>query len=82
LLGLDSATMTGLIDRAEAKEYVKRRADPSDRRVNHVVLTKTGRDLEEPVTLAMNQFDSKLAALVDGDIDSFNQGLVRMGKLS
>ena len=82
LLGLDSATMTGLIDRTEAKKYVKRRADPSDRRVNRVVLTKKGRDLEEPVTSAMNQFDRELAALVDGDVASFNQGLVRMGALS
>ena len=81
LLGLDSATMTGLIDRAEAKLYVKRRDDPSDRRINRVVLTKKGRDLEQPVTRAMNQFDSELAALIEGDTSSFNQGLIRMGTL-
>jgi len=81
LLGLDSATMTGLIDRAEAKLYVERRDDPSDRRINRVVLTKKGRDLEQPVTRAMNQFDSELAALIEGDTSSFNQGLIRMGTL-
>jgi len=79
LLGLDSATMTGLIDRVETKGYVERRPDPSDRRINRVWLTKTGQALETPVNMAIKHFDEELAKLVDGDIDSFNQSLARIG---
>jgi len=42
LVGLESSTMTGLIDRMENAGLVKRVADPDDKRANLIVLTKEG----------------------------------------
>jgi DNA-binding MarR family transcriptional regulator len=40
---LDSATLTGIIDRLEAAELIERRGNPADRRSIHVHLTERGR---------------------------------------
>ena len=42
---LDSATLTGIIDRLEAAELIKRRGNPADRRSIQVHLTERGRSL-------------------------------------
>ena len=40
---LDSATLTGIIDRLEAAELIERRGNPADRRSIQVYLTERGR---------------------------------------
>jgi DNA-binding MarR family transcriptional regulator len=40
---LDSATLTGIIDRLEAAELIERRGNPADRRSIQVHLTERGR---------------------------------------
>ena len=45
-LGLERATITGLVQRMAAQGWVERRADPHDRRVQRVFLTERGRALE------------------------------------
>jgi DNA-binding MarR family transcriptional regulator len=40
---LDSATLTGLLDRLEAMELVERQPHPADRRAISICLTKTGK---------------------------------------
>src|SRR5437870_13241992 len=54
-LVLDSATMTGLLDRLEDAGLIKRQADATDRRMNRIVLTDRGRDLQEPLDREMDQ---------------------------
>lgn len=54
---LDSATMTGLLDRLEHAGLIERRAHATDRRVNRVVLTARGRDLQEPLDREMDQMN-------------------------
>ena len=54
---LDSATMTGLLDRLEHAGLIERKAHATDRRVNRVVLTARGRDLQEPLDRAMDQMN-------------------------
>lgn len=44
-LGTDSAGVTRLLDRLEAKGYLERSPDRSDRRANAIALTEAGRDL-------------------------------------
>lgn len=39
-------TMTGVIDRMEERQLVRRQRDPQDRRIWRIWLTQTGRDLE------------------------------------
>lgn len=80
-LGLDSASMTGLLDRSVAKGYVERRPEPNDRRINRIWLTDSGRALEASVTGIMLAFDDNLATLVEGDIDAFNRSLARLGDI-
>jgi len=40
-----AGNLTGLVDRAARDGFVVRRADPRDRRLSHVHLTRKGRDL-------------------------------------
>jgi DNA-binding MarR family transcriptional regulator len=47
--GLEPSTMTGLLDRMERDELVARAADLNDRRVLRINLTKTGRQVRDPV---------------------------------
>ena len=42
---LDSATLTGIIDRLEAAKLIERRGNPADRRSIQVYLTERGRSL-------------------------------------
>jgi len=57
-LVFDSATMTGLIDRLAQADFVERRADPADRRVNRVFLTERGRALRRPLDREMDAMNA------------------------
>ena len=59
-LQLDSATMTGLLDRLERAELVVRRPDGADRRVNRVALTVQGRALRVPLDRAMDEVNANV----------------------
>ncbi|MGR4879522.1 MarR family winged helix-turn-helix transcriptional regulator [Streptomyces sp. LARHCF249] len=45
LLVCDASNVTGIVDRLEARELVRREADPADRRVKNVVATEAGREV-------------------------------------
>lgn len=51
-LGLERATITGLLQRMTSQGWVERRTDPHDRRVQRVFLTERGRALE-PIANAL-----------------------------
>ncbi len=59
-LRLDSATITGVLDRLARADLVERRPDPHDRRVNHVYLTPQGRALAEPLDREMDAMNAAL----------------------
>lgn len=46
-LAVNASTMTGIIDRMEAKGVIERRPDPQDRRAQSVYLTDKGYELED-----------------------------------
>jgi MarR family transcriptional regulator, transcriptional regulator for hemolysin len=48
-LGLDTSSLIPLIDRLEVKELVKRKPDPSDRRINRLYLTEKAEALLDPI---------------------------------
>jgi DNA-binding MarR family transcriptional regulator len=54
LLGLDAATVTGLVQRMTHLGLIQRRPDPSDKRVQRVFLTERGRALE-PITAVFEE---------------------------
>ena len=47
LLGLDAASVTGLVQRMTQLGLIQRRPDPSDKRVQRVFLIERGRALEQ-----------------------------------
>ena len=49
LLVTHRSNVTGLVDRMEKREWLNRTPDPTDRRVNRIVLTQKGRDLLDTV---------------------------------
>ena len=56
---LDSATMTGILDRLAAAGLIERRPDSTDRRVNRVMLTERGRALEAPLNREMDEMNAE-----------------------
>lgn len=42
---LDSATLTGILDRLEKSKIVERKQHPDDRRAIHVILTEKGKEI-------------------------------------
>lgn len=66
-LYLDSSTITGILDRMENKDLIKRIADPADRRSLKVVLTEQGSGLEEPVIKIIDEENRKVLSCLEGD---------------
>ncbi|MBV9792015.1 MAG: MarR family transcriptional regulator [Chloroflexi bacterium] len=82
-LQLDSATMTGVLDRLVGAGLVERQADPLDRRVNRVVLTGHGRSLQQPLDREMDALNAEIfGQLGDEDADHLRAILRRLGKPS
>lgn len=76
--GLDTATLTGVIDRMEASGWIERRRHPSDRRAIHICLTDQGREMVPRVRKKMQKANGDfLAALDDKEQREFRR-LLRM----
>lgn len=58
LLGLEAATVTGLLQRMTNQGWVYRRPDPANKRVQRVYLTERGRALEL-VTVPLVEVDER-----------------------
>ncbi len=54
---LDSATITGILDRLEHAGLIERQSHVSDRRINRIVLTAHGRELQEPLDHELDQIN-------------------------
>lgn len=68
----DKPNMTRLIDRLEAKGYVKRKTDAKDRRNNLIVLTPEGKAIEERAFKIANETLRK--ALHNATIEELQDG--------
>lgn len=80
-LVLDSATLTGLIDRLARAGLVERRPDPSDRRVNRLHLTPAGRELRDPLDREMDEMNAAvLSRFTDPDARRLLELLARLGQ--
>lgn len=58
-LRLDSATMTGVVDRLVRDKILERQSDVDDRRVHRLLLTRTGQRLREPLDCAMDELNDE-----------------------
>jgi DNA-binding MarR family transcriptional regulator len=66
-LQLDSATITGILDRLERAEMIERRADRTDRRVNRIFATAHARDLQPAIDRAMDDVNVSFLAAIDAE---------------
>jgi len=75
--GLEPSTMTGLLDRMERDQLVTRASDPEDRRVLRIHLTKTGRQICNPVLMVVERVLSEVFAGIAEDEISQTKTLLR-----
>lgn len=79
-LQMDSATMTGILDRMEMNGFVERNVDPQDRRTKIVYLTEKGRELEIPLSQKMDEWnDEVMADFNKEENEIFKRMLVSIG---
>lgn len=77
---LDSATITGIIDRLEQSELIERRSDPTDRRTKLIFLTEKGKELEQPLKKQMDEMnDEVLRGLNEEQRNQFKNILFDIG---
>ncbi|MDX6617208.1 MAG: hypothetical protein QOD60_2299 [Solirubrobacterales bacterium] len=72
-LACDTSNLTGIIDRLEQRDLVKRTPDPSDRRVKMLVLTDEGQRLHEEISARMSQPPPEIAALPASDLRALRE---------
>lgn len=77
-LRLDSATITGVLDRLEKLELVQRTPDPEDRRANRIHLTRKGKAHREPLQKAMDLLNRDLAESLGNDAPRVWKALRRL----
>ncbi len=81
-LHLSQATITGIVDRLEAKELLERARDPADKRRVRVVLTGRGRQLlESAPSVLQEHFTNALQGLADWEQHQILASLQRVVSL-
>ncbi|MER8186081.1 MarR family transcriptional regulator [Kitasatospora sp. NPDC094015] len=73
LLACDASNVTGIIDRLEARDLVRREADPADRRVKLVLLTETGQEAVRRIRAGVLADLDGLAALAAPDREALGR---------
>lgn len=79
-LQIDSATVTGVLDRLEAAGLVERRACPADRRVQRLHVTTRGRAARPALEAAMDEVNAAVARDLGADAPLVWAALRRMGE--
>ncbi|MFJ7333157.1 MarR family winged helix-turn-helix transcriptional regulator [Streptomyces sp. NPDC101116] len=64
-LACDASNMTGIIDRLEKRDLVRREVSPTDRRVKNVALTEVGEKAIDTIRERMEQTQTGLDQLSD-----------------
>ncbi len=74
--GLEPSTMTGLIDRMERDDLVKRVPDPEDRRVLKIFLTDAGRAIEDTMAREVDRVMAQVfSGIGDDDVSHLKDTL-------
>lgn len=75
--GLETSTMTGLLDRMERDGLVVRSPDPLDRRAYRINLTEEGRRVKDPVAKTTQKILDKVFAGISPEELDQTSGLLR-----
>ena len=77
----DGGTITGLLDRLEAKTLIRRARSAEDRRAVRVFLTQAGRELERPLSEILSAINEQaLAGFSPDDRRQLVDALQRVGE--
>ncbi|PZX53166.1 MarR family winged helix-turn-helix transcriptional regulator [Algoriphagus chordae] len=77
-LYLDSGTLTPLLKKLEAMNYVKRQRGEADERTVHVELTYPGKSLQSKVQEALEPVNQKFIESSEISLPDLNQSLLNM----
>jgi len=80
-LVIDSATITGVVDRLEKLGLVERRSDPTDRRINRLFLTPEGYGRRASLEAVMDGVNDEVARAFDTDAPQLWAFLRRLAAL-
>jgi MarR family transcriptional regulator, organic hydroperoxide resistance regulator len=69
-LVLDSATLTGVLDRLESARLIRREAHAHDRRINRIRLTTEGQGRREALERAMDGLNAEVAQAFGAEADT------------
>lgn len=78
-LRIDSATITGVIDRLVAADLVERVRDEKDRRIQRVKLTPQGQALRDPLEKSMIELNREVAEQLGEGAGPFWKMLAEVG---
>lgn len=76
--GTDASNATWVVDRLERKGLAERRADPGDRRVKLVVLTKQGEQTRDAVVRALHTPPPELLTLTRQELATLGELLAQL----
>jgi DNA-binding MarR family transcriptional regulator len=77
--GLENSTLTPLVDELERQGLAARQRDPSDRRVVHIGLTESGRNLQPRLrSIVLKLQDDALAGIPAEDLNTFRRVLEQL----
>ncbi|MFC9897250.1 MarR family winged helix-turn-helix transcriptional regulator [Nocardia sp. NPDC127579] len=77
-MACDASNITGIINRLEKREFVRRETSPSDRRVTHLVITPDGERVADAIRAKMLTTREGLARLSEQDRDRLHALLSRV----
>ena len=70
ILGIETSTVSGLLDRLQKNGLIDRIVNSEDRREVQVIATQKGRDLEKPVTVIIDDMNKEvLKTFTQDEID-------------
>ena len=77
-LGYDASNLTTLVDRLAGRGALERQADPADRRVKALVLTREGQRLRDQFWRDLVSDPGPLAPLRQGDLRTLTRILAKL----
>ena len=76
ILGIETSTVSGLLDRLQKNGLIDRIVNSEDRREVQVIATQKGRDLEKPVTVIIDDMNKEvLKTFTQAEIDKLKSML-------
>ena len=76
ILGIETSTVSGLLDRLQKNGLIDRIVNSEDRREVQVIATQKGRDLEGPVTKIIDEVNAEvLKSFTPEEIDKLKNAL-------